>query len=87
MNILTIATTTLAILAVGYVAVPAVRRAFLVRKHRVPALPRRAAPPPLPRPHSRAASAGGDTETEERRQRRRALGIVEDYGRPADWRD
>jgi len=87
MNILTIATTILAIAAVGYVAVPAVRRALLIRKSGVPALPRRAAPPPLPHAYRRAAGEGNDSVSEDRRQRRRALGIVDDYGRPADWRD
>ncbi|KZC32656.1 MULTISPECIES: hypothetical protein [unclassified Rhodanobacter] len=81
MNILTIATA-IAIIVLGYVTLPRIRRAFTLRKAGVPNLPKRSQPPPLPR---EAEEHGMDALEMARRRRYEAMGIEDDFGRPGRW--
>jgi len=83
--------TTVAALASGLVAAPALRQAILLRKHGVPALPKRVLPPPLPQ---RARAVGQRTEDDQgmdalqvaRYRVREALGVADYFGSASHWR-
>lgn len=81
MNILTIATG-IAMIVLGYVTVPRIRRALMLRKAGVPRLPQRTLPPPLP---LAAQERGLDALEMARRRRYEAMGIEDDFGRPGQW--
>ncbi|UJJ56671.1 hypothetical protein [Rhodanobacter thiooxydans] len=88
MNIFDIATA-LGVLALGYFGLRAIRRAVLLRKHRVPALPKRVLPPPLPQAAQATQNANNDgldlLELARIRQYE-ALGVSEQFRRPGHWR-
>jgi hypothetical protein len=78
MNIFAIATA-IAIIVLGYVTVPRIYRALVLRKAGVPSLPKRTQPPRLPR---EAEEHGLDALEMARRRRYEAMGIADDFGRP-----
>lgn len=77
MNFLTI-TTAISIIALGYVAVPRIRRAQVLRKARVPKLPKRTFPPSLPQEDDGIA---GYLRELARRRMEKAMGIENESGR------
>ncbi|UJJ56694.1 hypothetical protein [Rhodanobacter thiooxydans] len=87
MDVLILATS-IAALASGYAAGPSIRRAVELRVRRVPPLPKRRLPPPLPRSAApaRAGQGGGlDLLQLARRRQYEALGVSETFLPPGQW--
>jgi hypothetical protein len=81
MNFLTIATA-ISIIALGYVAVPRIRRAHVLRKARVPKLPRRTFPPSLLQKDDGTAKYLRELA---HRRMEEAMGIEKESGRRPEW--
>lgn len=83
MSILTLAMTIGFVMLFFYV-VPMIRRAWVLRKHNVPDLPKRALPPCLPQAADGDDDDGAYLRERARRRRYEAMGMADEY-HPRKW--